>query len=100
MFGYEADSNRLFTDRTQSGKTDFSKNFAASRHYAPLPKGLEILHFNVFLDDSSIEIFENTTGVVMTDLFFSTEKMSKMSIKASEKAVFLGGKIVPLQSVW
>jgi fructan beta-fructosidase len=100
VFGYEADSNRLFTDRIQSGKTNFSKNFAVSRHFAPLPKDLEILHLNVFLDDSSIEIFENTTGVAMTELFFSTEKMSKMSIKANEKAVFLGGKIVPLKSVW
>jgi fructan beta-fructosidase len=100
VIGYEADSNRLFTDRMQSGKTNFSKNFAVSRHFAPLPKGLDILHLDIFLDDSSIEIFENTTGVAMTELFFSTEKMSKMSIKANEKAVFLGGKIVPLKSVW
>jgi fructan beta-fructosidase len=100
VIGYEADSNRLFTDRMQSGKTNFSKNFAVSRHFAPLPKGLDVLHLDIFLDDSSIEIFENTTGVVMTDLFFSTEKMSKMSIKANEKAVILGGKIVPLKSVW
>jgi fructan beta-fructosidase len=100
VFGYEADSNRVFTDRIQSGKTDFSKNFAASRHYAPLPKELGLLHFNIYVDDSSIEIFEKMSSTVMTELFFSTEKFSKLSIKAHENVKLVEGKVVPLKSVW
>jgi fructan beta-fructosidase len=100
VFGYEADSNRIFTDRTQSGKTDFSKNFAASRHFAPLPKELGLLHFNIYVDDSSIEIFEKMSGTVMTELFFSTEKFTKLSIKGNENVKIIEGKVVPLKSVW
>jgi fructan beta-fructosidase len=99
-FGYDADSNRIFTDRTQSGKTDFSKTFAPSRHFAPLPKELGMLHFNIYVDDSSIEIFEKMSGTVMTELFFPTEKFSKLSIKANENAKLIEGKVVPLKSVW
>ena len=100
VFGYDADSNRLFTDRTLSGKTDFSDKFAASRHFAPLPKDLAVLHFSIYIDDSSIEIFEKSSGTVMTELFFPTEKFSKLSIKADEKAGLIEGRIVPLKSVW
>jgi fructan beta-fructosidase len=99
-FGYIADSNRLFTDRTQAGNADFSKVFASARHFASLPKGTGLLNFEIYVDNSSVEIFEKTSGVVITELFFPSEKFSKLTIKADEKAVLLEGRIVPLKSVW
>jgi fructan beta-fructosidase len=100
LFGYDADSNRMFTDRKESGNIDFSKSFAPSRHYAPIKKGTNLLNFNIYLDNSSIEIFEKTSGTVMTELFFPTEKFSFFSIKTLDKTRFMIGKIVPLKSVW
>jgi fructan beta-fructosidase len=100
LFGYDADSNRIFTDRKESGNIDFSKLFASSRHYAPIEKGTGLLNFNIYLDNSSIEIFEKTTNTVMTELFFPSEKFSFFSIRTLDKARLFGGKVVPLKSVW
>jgi fructan beta-fructosidase len=100
IFGYDADSNQLFTDRTQSGKTDFSIDFAPTRHFAPMPKVMGQLDFNIYVDDSSIEIFEKSSGIVMTELFFPTENFSKLSIKVDGIAKLNEGRVVPIKSIW
>ncbi|MEQ8472003.1 MAG: glycoside hydrolase family 32 protein [Marinoscillum sp.] len=65
------DKKRLTIDRSKAGVADFNDAFAAV-HEAPL-KGLEVATLEIYMDQSSIEVFVNDGAVVMTDLFFLSE---------------------------
>lgn len=71
-------------DRTQSGKTDFSDKFA-SVQTMPVPE--KIVSVQLFLDNSSVEVFLNEGKYVMTNLFFPTEPYNIISVSGSAKEI-------------
>lgn len=72
VVGYDAGAGELYIDRTQSGLSDFSDEFAGV-HRAPLQSEDGRVRLHLFLDTSSIEVFANDGRVAMTDLIFPDE---------------------------
>lgn len=64
--------NRFVMDRRNSGKTDFHKTFATST-WAPIHNKGKEYSLRIFVDRSSIEIFDGNGEFVMTNLVFPSE---------------------------
>ncbi len=100
--GYRGDQQQFYSDRRQSGKTDFSENFAADLHVAPAPQLVDsTLSMQVFFDKGSMEMFAQEGEVVMTELFFPTEPYKQLVIKVEGGSVHLSeGFVYELKDVW
>ncbi len=78
--GFDASKNEFFSDRTKSGKSDFSEKFAAKKHTAPRQQNGRILKLHLFLDRASCELFADDGSTAMTDIFFPNEDFSNLKI--------------------
>jgi fructan beta-fructosidase len=65
--GYEPGAKRFYVDRTGSGKTDFSKDFAG-KHTAPAPATPGPVSLRLLVDVASVELFANDGAVAMTEI--------------------------------
>lgn len=90
--GYEAAKQQFFSDRTRSGKTAFSEDFAKDILTAPRSStdGKVQLHF--FFDRASVELFADQGAMNMTEIFFPNEDYSKIRLVAT------GGKVKLLKA--
>lgn len=79
---YKAKDETFSMDRTLSGKTDFSSDFA-SITTAPVYGKMNKLR--IFIDKSSIEVFDNDGKMAMTNLVFPTKPYDKVTIKGKTK---------------
>mgnify|MGYP004697734201 FL=1 len=79
---YKAKDETFSMDRTLSGKTDFSSDFAAIT-IAPVYGKMNKLR--IFIDKSSIEVFDNDGKMAMTNLVFPTKPYDKVTIKGKTK---------------
>ncbi|MDE7475376.1 MAG: DUF4980 domain-containing protein [Duncaniella sp.] len=68
-------------DRTESGLTDFSQDFPA-KVSAPTLRNSNSQSIRIFVDRSSIEVFDTDGNFVMTNLVFPTEAYSTVSLAA------------------
>jgi fructan beta-fructosidase len=68
LIGYDVKSQRLFVDRSNSGRSDFSPGFA-QRQWAPLALS-HALRLHVLLDRSSVEVFAGDGQRVLTEQIF------------------------------
>jgi fructan beta-fructosidase len=95
------DEERLEIDRSTSGKNRFSEEFGGI-HVAPFElTGSNYIKLHLFLDRSSIELFVNDGGLVMTELFFPHEDFSQITLYASGGEFNLRqGTIYPLIRTW
>jgi beta-fructofuranosidase/levanase/fructan beta-fructosidase len=87
--GFNATTNEFYSDRTQSGKTDFSAVFAQKIHTAPRSSNSELVKMHLFLDVASAELFADDGQVALTDIFFPTEDFSTLSINVENGMVNL-----------
>ena len=78
---YNAESKTLSFDRRESGITDFSQDFPAVTA-APTFDTDGKLSLRIFIDRSSIELFEANGKFAMTNLVFPTIPYSTLSISA------------------
>ncbi|MGD0733877.1 MAG: glycoside hydrolase family 32 protein [Terracidiphilus sp.] len=70
VVGIDQATNRVFVDRTRSGKTDWSPDFPA-RVSAPLKHPqLGAIPFEIVVDNNSIEVFAEDGETVLTDLIY------------------------------
>ena len=99
LIGYNKDHNRYFIDRTQSGKTDFQKDFAA-QHVAPRLSNADAMHVSLIIDVSSVELFADDGLSVMTEVFFPTKPYNHISIESAENIVINKLQYSTLKSVW
>jgi fructan beta-fructosidase len=97
--GYEKQSNRFYIDRSNSGKTDFSKAFNGLV-YAPRFATAEKIKVTMVTDVSSVEVFFDDGISVLTALFFPTEKLSVLRIETSEPVAVSQIRTTQLKSVW
>jgi len=67
--GYNVENQILFTDRTQSGLTDFSPVFSDITKTALSPENNQI-QLRLFIDQSSVEVFANHGKVAMSNLIY------------------------------
>ncbi|MDX2249661.1 MAG: glycoside hydrolase family 32 protein [Bacteroidia bacterium] len=98
--GYEKAGNRFYIDRRQSGRNDFSEEFAGI-HYAPHSGETTTLSLHLLVDVASVELFAQEGLVVMTEIFFPSEPFTQMNLYSEGgEAVFTGGKATELKGVW
>jgi levanase len=69
VVGYKSADNKIFVDRAESGESDFSSLFS-TLHEAPLKPDNKRIKMNIFVDDSSIELFANDGKIVFSDVIF------------------------------
>lgn len=99
--GFDGAKNAFFSDRRQSGKTDFSPTFAQGIHYAPNPEEGGNITMRIFLDTGSVELFAAAGRINITDLFFPNEDFNRITLNAEGgKVSGLQVKSYPLRSVW
>jgi fructan beta-fructosidase len=79
--GYDARAGVLFVDRTASGRTAFSPDFAG-RHGGPLTLAHGALTLRIYLDRCSVEAFGNDGETVVTSLIFPTAERSGLEFYA------------------
>ncbi len=79
---YNVADDKVSFDRTKSGIVDFSQEFPTVT-VAPLYKGDGHLSLRIFIDRSSIEMFESEGRMSMTNLVFPNEPYSTISVSAA-----------------
>lgn len=93
---YDVKAATLSFDRRQSGITDFSQDFPAVTA-APVLTADNRLSLRIFIDRSSVEVFEKDGRLAMTNLVFPTSPYDRLSISASKgKAEIRNLTIYPL----
>ena len=97
--GYDPRADQYFLDRTHAGKSDFSDLFAA-RHTAPALSKSRRVNVEVYIDHSSIELFLDDGRVVMTDIYFPSEPLSKIELIGNSSEYFGRSSYGELQSIW
>ncbi|MCB0838187.1 MAG: glycoside hydrolase family 32 protein [Bacteroidetes bacterium] len=95
--GYNPANEEFFVDRTNSGKKDFSDDFATYDKANFKAEGKLKIH--VFVDVASVEIFVNDGELVMTEIFFPDEDFNQLSL-FGKRAKLTQGNVYSLQSIW
>ena len=72
IIAYDMREQKLFVDRSHSGQTDFEPGFTRV-HFAKMRPVDGIVHLQIFLDWSCIEVFGNDGEVTITDTIFPAE---------------------------
>ncbi|WP_371862491.1 GH32 C-terminal domain-containing protein [Mesobacillus foraminis] len=78
VIGYKSEDQQLFVDRSESGEIDFSSQFSTF-HEAPLKPDKKRVKLNLFVDDSSLEVFGNSGKAVISDVIFPDPASRGMS---------------------
>jgi fructan beta-fructosidase len=100
QIGFNKKSNQFYIDRSKSGEISFEKNFAA-KHIAPRSSKDKKLAMHLFIDHSSVELFADDGGVVITDVFFPSDKFTGIRLYQRDgSAKLTRGKLYELRSVW
>jgi fructan beta-fructosidase len=101
VIGYDVKSQRLFVDRSHSGRTDFNAKFAG-RHSAPLALADGSLTLHIFLDRASVEVFAGAGERVLTEQIFPAASSTGLRAYAKgEKAMLKrldSWSLAPMQS--
>ena len=82
---YDAKAKTFSMDRTKSGKMDFSNDFAAT---TKAPTYGKISQLRIFIDKSSIEVFDAEGKMAMTNLVFPTKPYNKVTVKGGKYQVY------------
>ena len=82
---YDAKAETFSMDRTKSGKMDFCNDFAAT---TKAPTYGKISQLRIFIDKSSIEVFDAEGKMAMTNLVFPTKPYNKVTVKGGKYQVY------------
>ncbi|CAM4210744.1 glycoside hydrolase family 32 protein [Paenibacillus alkaliterrae] len=97
---YEPAKQELILDRTRSGESSFEVGFA-EKMTAPLqPKNGKVA-LQLFVDDTTLEIFANDGEAVMTAIIFPNPVSNGLELFATNGTVTLNKAVYyPMRSVW
>ncbi len=87
VVGVNADENKYYIDRKNSGYVDFSKDFP-SVESAPVKIRENEIRFDIIIDHSVIEFFGDNGATVMTEQVFPLDEDDQISLFAE------GGKVL------
>ena len=99
VVGYDKKTNKYFIDRTNSGKTDFEKGFAA-KHTAPRFSDKRYVDLTLIIDNASIELFADNGLSVMTEIFFPNALLSQIAIQSADNFRIKSLQYNKLKSIW
>jgi fructan beta-fructosidase len=86
VIGFDKNKNQYFIDRTQSGKVDFEKDFAAI-HTAPRFVNSQPVELTLIIDNASVELFADNGLTVMTEIFFPDKNYTDIKIDAKDNSI-------------
>ncbi|WP_367388843.1 glycoside hydrolase family 32 protein [Lewinella sp. LCG006] len=99
--GYDADAKAYFSDRTKSGKLDFSEKFAPSIHYAPKQLEGVLVNMHLIFDVSSVELIADDGLTAITDVFFPSEDFTMIRFFKEEEGMGIQRlEVYPLEGIW
>lgn len=100
VVGYDANAQKLFIDRSQSGKSNFHRDFAVKHEAELKPKDGKV-KLKVYVDWSSVEVFANDGELTMTDLIFPDSSSRGVEWFAEEGSVqLLSLNVHLLKNIW
>ena len=99
VIGYDKSQNHFFIDRTKSGKTGFSKDFA-SKHVAGRVSGAKKMNISLVVDVSSVELFADNGLNVMTEIFFPTKPYNQVHVQSPGNTIIKRVEYINLESTW
>jgi fructan beta-fructosidase len=99
IIGYDKASNQYYIDRTNSGKTDFYKGFAA-RHTAPRFANTVSANLSLVFDVSSVELFADDGLTVMTETFFPNKPYNQIHIQSPDNIQIKKLEYASMKSIW
>jgi fructan beta-fructosidase len=99
VFGYDQSRKSYFIDRTHSGITQFNPDFGKI-YYSPRVSLDSNSRSEVFIDNSSIEFFNDQGLSIQTALFFPNKPFNQLFIKTREAGNFKDMHLIPLKSIW
>ena len=82
---YNARTETFSMDRSRSGQTDFSTDFPA---LTKAPTFGKIKTLQIFIDKSSIEVFDADGKMAMTNIVFPTEPYSRLTVKGGKAKIY------------
>ncbi|MGZ3755391.1 MAG: glycoside hydrolase family 32 protein [Mucilaginibacter sp.] len=83
LIGYDKQANQYFIDRTKSGLTDFSKEFAG-RFTAPRFSLSKTTNLRLVVDAASVELFADEGLTTMTCIYFPRKPYNHLSITSAD----------------
>lgn len=95
---YDPSDHTISFDRTESGNVDFSDDFPTVT-VAPTFEKSGKVSLRIFVDTSSIEVFEKDGRFAMTNLVFPTEPYTTLTLSASGKAAADNLKIYQIKDL-
>ncbi|MEZ4884315.1 MAG: glycoside hydrolase family 32 protein [Chitinophagales bacterium] len=99
--GYNSATQQFYSDRTKSGKVDFSDKFASKVHTAPRISDSKTIRLHLFFDLGSVELFADNGATVLTDLFFPNEDFTQLQLYVEGEGIELKeGNIYELKNIW
>jgi len=101
VIGYDVIQQRLFIDRTNSGKSDFNESFVGKHEGDLAPYHNQKVKLHLFVDWSSVEVFGNNGELVLTDLIFpdqNSKDFELYTVGGDVKVKTL--EIHTLKSIW
>jgi len=101
VIGYYKDSGKLYIDRSNSGNTTFSPEFAKwLRTEVPITVK-DKLRLRIFIDKTLVEIFVNDGETVITTQLFPEDSQTGIELFGNgERAMVSSIKVWKLKSVW
>jgi fructan beta-fructosidase len=98
--GYNRQSKQFYIDRSKSGITGFSPDFAKI-HYASRISQDSIVSMHLFLDHPSLEIFADGGLSILTAVFFPSEDFDRVIFfQKNGEATVQNCTIYELKSIW
>lgn len=82
---YDAAEKSFSVDRMKSGKTDFSEGFPA---VTSAPTHGKVSRVLIFIDKSSVEVFDGDGKFALTNLVFPTKPYDKLSVKGGKAKIW------------
>jgi fructan beta-fructosidase len=96
---YSQKTKKIIVDRSSAGSSGFSNAFSGQAK-APYKAG-EQLHFRLFVDASSVELFVDNGKIVMTSLVFPTEEFTSLVLFSAGGTVVLErAAFYELKNIW
>ena len=85
LMTYNASTETFTMDRTKSGDTSFSNDFPA---ITKAPTRGKVKTLQIFIDKSSVEVFDVDGKMAMTNIVFPSEPYSNITVKGGSAKVY------------
>lgn len=99
IVGFDSTGKNYYIDRTKSGKTEFSEDFAGI-HKTQKKQSSNKIDLDIFLDHASIEVFVNGGEIVITDIVFPEIPYDIIELVVDEGEIdVLAGSVTAVKGV-